>query len=150
MTANTESAYSSPDGRRLLARRMQELERRIQFIRSAIDESEPNHELLQEHMRVLSEHERIGSFLEQTATSDSAPDDPQLVEVGDTVTIRLEDGTEEAFVIVHAIEASVDDARISVESPLAKALLGRRVGDNVEVAVPTGTYRCSIVTASRR
>ena len=150
MTLNTESAYSSPDGRRLLARRMQELERRIQFIRSAIDESEPNHELLQEHMRVLSEHERIGSFLEQTATSDSAPDDPQLVEVGDTVTIRLEDGTEEAFVIVHPIEASVDDARISVESPLAKALLGRRVGDNVEVAVPTGTYRCSIVTASRR
>jgi transcription elongation factor GreA len=150
MTLNTESAYSSPDGRRLLARRMQELERRIQFIRSAIDESGPNHELLQEHMRVLSEHERIGSFLEQTATSDSAPDDPQLVEVGDTVTIRLEDGTEEAFVIVHAIEASVDDARISVESPLAKALLGRRVGDNVEVAVPTGTYRCSIVTASRR
>jgi transcription elongation factor GreA len=150
MTLNTESAYSSPDGRRLLARRMQELERRIQFIRSAIDESEPNHELLQEHMRVLSEHERIGSFLEQTATSDSAPDDPQLVEVGDAVTMRLEDGTEEAFVIVHAIEASVDDARISVESPLAKALLGRRVGDNVEVAVPTGTYRCSIVTASRR
>jgi transcription elongation factor GreA len=72
------------------------------------------------------------------------------VEVGDTVTIRLEDGTEEAFVIVHAIEASVDDARISVESPLAKALLGRRVGDNVDVAVPNGTYWCSIVTASRR
>jgi transcription elongation factor GreA len=72
------------------------------------------------------------------------------MEVGDTVTIRLEDGTEEAFVIVHAIEASVDDARISVESPLAKALLGRRVGDNVDVAVPTGTYRCRIMTASRR
>jgi len=51
---------------------------------------------------------------------------------------------------VHAIEASVDDARISVESPLAKALLGRRVGDNVDVAVPNGTYWCSIVTASRR
>ena len=150
MTTSTESIYSSPDGRRLLERRMQELERRIQIIRAAIDESEPNHELLQEHVRVLSEHERIGSFLEQTATSDSAPDDPQLVEIGDTVTILLEDGTEEAFVIVHAIEASVDDARISVESPLAKALLGRRVGDNVDVAVPNGTYRCSIVTASRR
>ena len=150
MTANPESSYSSPDGRRMLARRMQELERRIQFIRAAIDESEPNHELLQEQMRVLTEHERIGSFLEQTASSDSAPDDPQLVEIGDTVTIRLEDGTEEAFVIVHAIEASVDDARISVESPLAKALLGRRVGDNVDVAVPNGTYRCSVVTASRR
>ena len=150
MTANTESTYSSPDGRRLLARRMHELERRIQIIRAALDESEPNLELVQEHMRVLAEHKRIEDFLEQTAASHIAPDDPQLVEVGDTVTIRLEDGTKEAFVIVHAIEASVDDARISVESPLAKALLGRRVGENVEVAVPAGTYRCSIVTASRR
>jgi transcription elongation GreA/GreB family factor len=150
MTANTESTYSSPDGRRLLARRMNELERRIQIIRAALDESEPNLELVQEHMRVLTEHKRIEDFLEQTAASPIAPDDPQLVEVGDTVTIRLEDGTKEAFVIVHAVEASVDDARISVESPLAKALLGRRVGENVEVAVPAGTYRCSIVTASRR
>jgi transcription elongation GreA/GreB family factor len=150
MTANTESAYSSPDGRRLLARRMHELERRIRIIRAALDDSEPNLELVQEHMRVLAEHKRIEDFLEQTAVSHIAPDDPQLVEVGDTVTIRLEDGTEEAFVIVHAVEASVDDARISVESPLAKALLGRRVGENVEVAVPAGTHRCSIVTASRR
>ncbi len=133
-----------------LTRRMHELERRIQIIRAAIDESEPNLELVQEHMRVLAEHKRIEDFLEQTAASHIAPDDPQLVEVGDTVTIRLEDGTKEAFVIVHAVEASVDDARISVESPLAKALLGRRVGENVEVAVPAGTYRCSIVTASRR
>jgi transcription elongation factor GreA len=150
MTANTESTYSSPDGRRLLARRMQELERRIQIIRAAIDESEPHLELIEERMRLLSEYERIGTFLEQTATSHIAPDDPQLVEVGDTVAIRLDDGTEEAFVIVHAIEASLDEARISVESPLAKALLGRRVGDDVDVAVPNGTYRCSIVTASRR
>ena len=150
MTANAESIYTSPDGRLLLERRMQELERRIQIIRAAIDESEPHLELVEERMRLLSEHERIGSFLEQTATSHIAPDDPQLVEVGDTVTIRLEDGTEEAFVIVHPIEASVDDARISMESPLAKALLGRRVGDDVDVAVPNGTYRCSIVTASRR
>ena len=150
MTENTDSAYSSPDGRRLLARRMHELERRIRIIRAALDDSEPNLELVQEHMRVLSEHKRIEDFLEQTAASHIAPDDPQLVEVGDTVTIRLEDGTEEAFVIVHAVEASVDDARISVDSPLAKALFGRRVGENVEVAVPAGTYRCSIVTASRR
>lgn len=150
MTSNTESTYSSPDGRRLLERRMHELERRIRIIRAALDESEPNLELVQEHMRVLAEHKRIEDFLDQTAASHIAPDDPQLVEVGDTVTIRLEDGTEEAFVIVHAVEASVDDARISVESPLAKALLGRRVGENVEVAVPAGTYRCSIVTASRR
>jgi transcription elongation GreA/GreB family factor len=149
MKANTEPTYSSPDGRRLLARRMQELERRIQIIRAALDESEPNVELVQEHMRVLGEHERIERFLEHTTASHIAPDDPQLVEVGDTVTIRLEDGTQEAFVIVHAVEASVDDARISVESPLAKALLGRRVGENVEVGVPAGTYRCSIVTASR-
>ena len=42
------------------------------------------------------------------------------------------------------------DGRISAESPLGRALLGRHVGEAVEVAVPGGSYRCTILTASRR
>ncbi len=66
------------------------------------------------------------------------------------MSIRLDDGTDETYVIVHGVEAVVDDARISVESPLGQALLGRRVGDTVEVAVPMGSYRCTIFGATRR
>jgi transcription elongation GreA/GreB family factor len=39
--------------------------------------------------------------------------------------------------------------RISVRSPLAQALLGHRVGEEVEVAAPTGPYRCRILAAER-
>jgi transcription elongation GreA/GreB family factor len=51
---------------------------------------------------------------------------------------------------VHAEEAVVDDARISVDSPLGRALLARRVGETVEVAGPGGSYRCTILSATRR
>jgi transcription elongation GreA/GreB family factor len=52
--------------------------------------------------------------------------------------------------VAHAAEATVADERISVDSPLGRALLGRHVGDSVEVEVPKGSYRCTITQASRR
>jgi hypothetical protein len=45
------------------------------------------------------------------------PDDPTLVAIGDTVTIRLGDGNEETYVLVDAAEAAIDDRRISFDSP---------------------------------
>jgi transcription elongation GreA/GreB family factor len=65
------------------------------------------------------------------------------------VSIGLDDGTEESYFVVHAQEAVVDDARVSVDSPLGRALLGRNVGETVEVAGPGGSYRCTILAASR-
>ena len=37
----------------------------------------------------------------------------------------------------------------SVESPLGQALVGRRVGDQVEVDTPAGRFRCRILTTGR-
>jgi transcription elongation factor GreA len=45
----------------------------------------------------------------------------------------------ESFSIVGAAEANPVDGKISNESPLGKALLGRRVGDDVKVNAPAGT-----------
>jgi transcription elongation factor GreA len=67
------------------------------------------------------------------------------VELGKAVTVRDAQGVVERFLIVHPIEARLDDMRISVRSPLAQALLGHRVGEEVEVAAPSGPYRCWIV-----
>jgi hypothetical protein len=61
MTTSAESIYSSPDGRRLLERRMQELDRRIQIIRAALDESEPNLELVEERFPSTSGSEASSS-----------------------------------------------------------------------------------------
>lgn len=61
------------------------------------------------------------------------------VRLGGEVTI-VEDGTkdEETYVIVGAAEANPRDGKISNESPIGAALLGRKVGDKVKVETPAG------------
>ncbi|MBE5922212.1 MAG: transcription elongation factor GreA [Lachnospiraceae bacterium] len=61
--------------------------------------------------------------------------------LNDFVTIYFEeDGEEETFKIVTSIRGNSVDGRISTESPLGKALIGRKEGDRVYVAVGTGGY----------
>ena len=55
------------------------------------------------------------------------------------VTVEdLESGEERKLHIVGDLEADISEGRISIGSPLAKALLGKRVDDEVEVKVPKG------------
>ncbi len=76
-------------------------------------------------------------------------EDPSIVELGDEVDVEFDDGSTDTFVIVHPLEAPMDDASISVDSPLARALLGARPGDRVEVVAPAGAYAC-VIRARRR
>ena len=61
------------------------------------------------------------------------------VEVGARVTVQ-EKGThdKELYQLVGSAEANPADGRISVESPMGKALLGSKVGDQVNVRAPAG------------
>lgn len=61
-----------------------------------------------------------------------------VVQVGSTVHVELETG-EQKFQIVGSTEASPDEGKISNESPIGKALLGRKAGEEVEVEIPVGT-----------
>jgi transcription elongation factor GreA len=72
---------------------------------------------------------------------DSTPRD--VVSLGCRVTV-LEEGSEsEVFHIVGSTEANTRAGKISLESPIGKALLGHRVGERVEVPTPSGaiTFR---------
>ena len=66
------------------------------------------------------------------------------IEFGDRVTVRNPDGKEEVFTIVGSTEANPSEGCISYESPVGQALLGKRVGDEVEVAVPAGVLKLTI------
>jgi transcription elongation factor GreA len=57
---------------------------------------------------------------------------------GATVTISDEDGTEVVYQIVGDIEADIKKGRISISSPIARALIGREQGDSVVVKGPKG------------
>jgi transcription elongation factor GreA len=61
------------------------------------------------------------------------------VKFGATVTLVDEDTEEEAtYQIVGEFEADVKKSKISITSPIARALIGKRKGDTVEVSTPGG------------
>ena len=142
-------AAVSESGRRLLERRVQQLEERLEVLRGALEDPEHGRDIVQEHLRLTEERDRLRVVLDSSHPVLDSPGDPHVVEVGDTVGIRLGDGTEEHYLLVHAIEVELGDLRISPDSPLGQAVLGRRVGDVVEVRAPSGTYPCTVTAASR-
>ncbi len=62
----------------------------------------------------------------------------EVVGLGSRVTIAEGDGPPETYHIVGSAEASPSEGKISYESPLGRALMGRRVGDEVTVNAPDG------------
>jgi transcription elongation factor GreA len=69
------------------------------------------------------------------------------VSLGRSVTfIELPDGEEETYTIVGSAEADPFEGKISNDSPIAKSLLGRKVGDQVSVQTPGGEMNVRIVS----
>lgn len=69
----------------------------------------------------------------------------EIVDIGAHVTIREGSFPEETYHVVGPKEADPLNGRISHESPIGKALLGHRVGDDVVVDTPGGSVRLNIV-----
>lgn len=78
--------------------------------------------------------------IEATGASDS-------VMIGSTVKVKFDD-KEKVLTIVGSQEADPVNGKISNESPLGMAFLGRKVGEVVEVKVPAGLVKYSIVSIS--
>ncbi len=57
---------------------------------------------------------------------------------GATVTLKDEDGKTVKYQLVGQVEADANQGRISYNSPLGRALIGRQKGEEVEVATPSG------------
>ena len=70
------------------------------------------------------------------------------VGVGCTVVVVDGDGNRETFHIVGSPEARPLEGKISNESPVGRALMGKRVGDSVSVSVPSGTVSYTIAEIS--
>ncbi|MGY9017156.1 MAG: transcription elongation factor GreA [Alphaproteobacteria bacterium] len=62
-----------------------------------------------------------------------------IIKFGASVTIiNLEDKKESKYQLVGEVEADIESKRISVTSPLARALIGKKKGDYIEVSTPKG------------
>lgn len=70
------------------------------------------------------------------------------VQIGSTVSVTGSDKKAEQYTIVGSAEADPKESRISNESPVGRALLGKRVGDEVQINVPKGVLRFTITKIS--
>jgi transcription elongation factor GreA len=69
------------------------------------------------------------------------------VSLGRTVTfVELPDGDEESYTIVGSAEADPFEGKISNDSPIAKSLMGKKVGDEVSVQTPGGEMSVRITS----
>lgn len=70
----------------------------------------------------------------------------ETVKFGATVTL-LDDETEEeaTYLIIGEYEADINKKQVSIKSPIARALIGKSVGDIVEVRTPKGTKNYEII-----
>ncbi len=69
------------------------------------------------------------------------------VSLGNSVTfIELPNGDEETYTIVGSAEADPFEGKISNDSPIAKSLIGRKIGDQVTVQTPGGEMKVKITS----
>lgn len=99
-------------------RRLREIDRRVRFLGKRLDE-----------VKIVSE----------------PPDDPKRVFFSAWVQIEDDDGEESEYRIVGADESDMGKRWISIDSPVARALLGKRIGDAVVVRVPKGEVEYTVV-----
>ncbi|MGY6555062.1 MAG: transcription elongation factor GreB [Wenzhouxiangella sp.] len=72
---------------------------------------------------------------------DRPPGDPQRVFFGARVEVEGEDGTISRYHIVGADEIATSSEAISIDSPVARALLGKRLDEEVSIVTPAGERR---------
>lgn len=97
---------------------------------------------------------KLENILRTAVIIDESTIDTNLVTVGsivriefiDTVTLEVE---VDEYTIVGSAEADPSESKISNESPIGKALLGKVVGDEIDVQVPDGISRIKILEIKR-
>jgi transcription elongation factor GreA len=151
----TKTVYLTAEGKAALEQELDRLLTRRQVLRQRIQEErefgafaeggEPDadkNELSFVEGRILTIENQLREAV-IISTHDAAQ-----VSFGSTVTVRDGDGVEETYTTVGSPEARPTEGRISNESPVGRALMGKRVGDRVSVKVPSGTLEYTIKAIS--
>jgi len=94
---------------------------------------------------------KIARVREKIATAVVVQETPAaggVVGFGSTVQVRDEQGAEHTWRIVSSHDAAPGEGRLSAESPVALALLGRGPGDSASVALPKGKRLYTVLSVS--
>ena len=137
--------YVTPRGLELLQARVRELaEQHEQLKREQGDQSEAKQKLRE----IERDLRYFRAQLERASLVDADQQSPEEVHFGALVKIEDENGDMQSFTIVGDDEADVAQGRISWASPLARAMIGAKVGDSVVWSRPAGETEVTIVEIS--
>ena len=115
-----------------------------------LSENSEYDEAKNEQAQVEARIAQIEGMLKVARVVDAANISTAAVSVGTKVKLLdVEFEEEEEYAIVGSSEADPSQNRLSYESPVGKALLGRKVGEVVEVEVPAGKIQFKILDISR-
>jgi len=100
-----------------------------------------------EHQAQLNEEmRRLENDLSLAQIIDPATLDHDKVVFGATVKLDdIDSGEEKTYQIVGASESDINAGKISIESPIARALIGKEIGDTVKVKTPKGLRELEIL-----
>ncbi|MGO0154786.1 transcription elongation factor GreA [Leuconostoc koreense] len=125
----------------LIANQRPEITKRIQIARSYGDLSENSEyqSAKDEQAFVEGRIQTLKNMIDNAEIIDSNATAKDEVSLGKTVTFKeLPDEEPETYVIVGSVEADPLAGKISNESPMANALIGKKVGETVAVPLPNG------------
>lgn len=137
------------DGRRRLETRLDAARSQLDELEQQLEAAEGKNELLAERQRLHDRITRLREALARAVAVDAIAEDPDIIELGDEVEVEYDDGDRGRIVLVHPLEADADRGHVSVDAPLARALLGARIGDEVSVTAPMGSYRVRVLDRRR-
>jgi transcription elongation factor GreA len=140
-TLKSELAALEADGRR-------EIAERIKTAREWGDlkENSEYHDAKNDQAHLETKIARLREKIAGAVVVADEPPSAGVVGLGSTVVVRDQDGAEQTWRIVSSHDASPRDGRLSAESPMAVALLGRAPGDQTSVSLPRGTRTLTILS----
>ena len=89
----------------------------------------------------ISELERT---LSNAVVEETKDRDDGVIKFGSSVTVRTDKGQNRSYKVVGSAEAAPLEGKISLESPVGRSLMGRKVGDEVDIETPAGVISLKI------
>jgi transcription elongation factor GreA len=110
---------------------------------SEYDDAKNEQAMLEARIAQLEERLQAAVVIDPSDLSTDA------VETGSFVTLKFATGGDTTYQIVGSPESDPDENRLSNESPIGRALLGRKKGEKVDVVTPGGAIKVEIKTIKR-
>jgi transcription elongation factor GreA len=137
-----ELAVLEGDGRREIAERIKTA-REWGDLKENAEYHDAKNEQAHLETKIARLRERIAAAV---VVEEAQPAAGGLVGFGSSVHVRDQNGVEQTWRIVSSHDAAPAEGKLSAESPVAVALLGRAPGDKTSVALPKGTRELTILS----